>query len=151
LPNNFLLAYSPYAPQGPSVLNSLAWERWKSFQQPQRISQPVDSLLLEQNLIMPVDATWCMQQSVNETLTAWLHVTNACNLDCSYCYVRKSSEFMDEKTGVDTIGKIFSTAQHRNFKSVKIKYAGGEATLQFPLIKKLAAYAKFYLLKANWD
>ena len=29
-------------------------------------------------------------------LTAWLHVTNACNLRCPYCYVDKSAEGMDE-------------------------------------------------------
>ena len=28
----------------------------------------------------------------NPTLTAWLHVTNACNLRCDYCYLHKNSE-----------------------------------------------------------
>ena len=32
-------------------------------------------------------------------LTAWLHVTNACNLRCPYCYVNKSAEGMDEPIG----------------------------------------------------
>ena len=32
------------------------------------------------------------------TLTAWLHVSNACNLACPYCYVHKSAAAMDERT-----------------------------------------------------
>jgi uncharacterized protein len=31
-----------------------------------------------------------------DTLTVWLHIANACNLDCPYCYVRKSSARMIE-------------------------------------------------------
>ncbi|MBV5337092.1 MAG: SPASM domain-containing protein, partial [Deltaproteobacteria bacterium] len=66
----------------------------------------------------------------------------ACNLDCSYCYVKKSSASMSESIGLDAVEKIFRTAQKRQFKDVKIKYAGGEATLQFRLIQTLSDHAK---------
>src|SRR5262249_61443365 len=43
-----------------------------------------------------------------QMLTAWLHVTNACNLRCPYCYVNKSAEKMDDSVGyaaVEAVGR----------------------------------------------
>lgn len=142
LPQNFRLAFSPYAPGGPSVLNTQAWERWQSFKQPQPLTQPADHLFAGQNLVLPVNTRPCLQLAHPETLTVWLHITNACNLNCSYCYVRKSSNSMSKTTGRKTIKRIFQTAQKHHFKNIKIKYAGGEPTLKFGLIKKLSAQAQ---------
>ena len=142
LPQGFRLAFSPYAPQGPSALNTPAWERWQSFNQPQQLTHPVDYLLAEQNLILPVGEASHPLPSHPESLTVWLHVTNACNLDCPYCYVQKSPASMSEAVGREAIDKIFQTAQTHQFKSVKLKYAGGEATLQFGRIKKLSTLAR---------
>lgn len=137
LPQGFRLAFSPYAPAGPSVLNPMAWDRWQSFAQPQPLTQPVDHILAAQRLIRPVAARVQTHSSQPETLTAWLHVTNACNLDCPYCYVRKSSARMTEQIGRHALARIFDTARHNNFRRVKLKYAGGEAALHFALIRRL--------------
>ncbi len=137
LPQGFRLAFSPYAPAGPSVLNAMAWERWQAFAQPQPLTQPIDRTLATQQLIRPVKGYAQAQPSHPETLTAWLHITNACNLDCPYCYVRKSSARMTEEIGQHTLERIFGTAQHNGFRRVKLKYAGGEATLHFALIRHL--------------
>ncbi|MCX7841227.1 MAG: SPASM domain-containing protein, partial [Anaerolineae bacterium] len=67
----------------------------------------------------------------------WLHITNACNLDCPYCYVRKSSARMTEEIGIRALARIFDTARQNGFRQVKLKYAGGEATLHFALIRHL--------------
>ncbi|MBZ0285039.1 MAG: SPASM domain-containing protein [Anaerolineae bacterium] len=78
----------------------------------------------------------------NQMLTAWLHITNACNLDCPYCYLNKTSEGMDEATGCATIEAIVNSALNNGFQSIKLKYAGGESTLNYPLILKLHDHAK---------
>lgn len=65
---------------------------------------------------------------------AWLHVTNACNLDCAYCYLARSSEAMDPEMGRQAIEAIFRSALLHRFSGVKLKYAGGEPTLRFPLV-----------------
>jgi uncharacterized protein len=144
LPNDFRLAFSPYAPQGPSALNPTAWERWQSFRQPQLISQSVDFILAQQNLILPVDVSTTLPTPTPETLTVWMHVTNACNLDCPYCYVRKSFASMSEAVGSNAIERIFQTGAKQRFKDIKLKYAGGEATLHFRLIKKLSNHARTF-------
>jgi uncharacterized protein len=62
-------------------------------------------------------------------LTVWLHVTNACNLACPYCYVHKSRDAMDEATAVETVDALVRSAVEHGFSSLRLKYAGGEASL----------------------
>lgn len=75
-------------------------------------------------------------------LTAWLHVTNACNLRCPYCYVRKSREHMDESVGRAAIEAVIRSAVAHDFRAVKLKFAGGEASLNDRLLVLLHAYAQ---------
>ncbi|MGQ9832822.1 MAG: radical SAM protein [Candidatus Villigracilaceae bacterium] len=146
----FKLIWSSFTPQGPSVVNQAAWERWQEFRRPQPLSQPIDALLAKQNLLLPAKSPARPASAFQpETLTVWLHVTNACNLDCPYCYVRKSSAAMSEATGLQAIQKVFQTAQKRLFRRVKLKYAGGEATLNFKLVKTLADQAQRLAAKSG--
>lgn len=77
----------------------------------------------------------------NPTLTAWLHVTNACNLRCDYCYLHKNSEHMAGDTAYRAIDAIFRSAAKQHFKRVKLKYAGGEASLQMNHVMAIHDYA----------
>jgi uncharacterized protein len=77
-----------------------------------------------------------------KTLTAWLHVTNACNLRCPYCYVTKSAEKMDEPTGHAAVDAVVRSAVTHGFSTVKLKYAGGEASLNHRLMLSLHASAR---------
>jgi uncharacterized protein len=141
--DDFHLAFSPFAPAGPSVLNTSAAECLRAFETARPLSvQPIDRNLAEQRLIQPVGKRMSWQQGTPSTLTAWLHITNACNLDCPYCYVRKSSARMTDETGRKAIDTLFATAQQRGFETVKVKYAGGEATLHFKLVRALHEYAQ---------
>lgn len=134
----FHLAFSPFAPAGPSVLNHAALQRWQTFKTPHLLSNDMlDQQLVAQRLIQPVDAQLAWQQPAPEMLTAWLHVTNACNLDCPYCYVRKSSAHMSEATGRAALAALFAAATEQGFRALKLKYAGGEATLHFARIRQL--------------
>jgi uncharacterized protein len=78
---------------------------------------------------------------VSSVLTAWLHVTNACNLDCPYCYIRKSTANMSVETGRVALDALVATARQRGFTTLKLKYAGGEAALHYRLVQQLHAYA----------
>ena len=138
LRQGYQLAFSPFAPAGPSVLNPAAWQRYQTFhQKPQPLKETIDHELVQQNLLTPIGRQPQIQPAAPEQLTAWLHVTNACNLDCPYCYVRKSSAHMSLATGLEAIENLFAAAHRQNFSQLKLKYAGGEATLHFSLIQKL--------------
>ena len=75
-------------------------------------------------------------------LTAWLHVTNACNLRCPYCYLHKTAEGMDETTGRAAVEAVIGSALRHGFTAVKLKYAGGEASLNHRLMMSLHAHAQ---------
>lgn len=149
LTEGFYLGFSPYAPAGPSVLNTAAHERWRAFCTPQPISDSIDQILAEQSLIIPANGSIIRPVPMLNTLTAWLHVTNACNLDCSYCYVHKTSASMSLETGLRSVDAVFDTAQKNGFKSVKLKYAGGEATLRLGLIRRLHKQAQMLSAKTG--
>jgi uncharacterized protein len=76
-----------------------------------------------------------------QTLNAWLHVTNACNLGCNYCYVDKTSESMSDDISRKAIDALFRSAIKHNFKAVQLRYAGGEASLQSERVIALHDYA----------
>jgi uncharacterized protein len=77
----------------------------------------------------------------SDVLVAWLHVTNACNLRCSYCYLNKTNESMSESTGRAAIDAVVCSARANGYRKIALKYAGGEAALQMPLVELIHTYA----------
>lgn len=74
-------------------------------------------------------------------LGIWLHVTNQCNLRCTYCYLGKTSEVMTSETGRKTLDSLIDSAQQQGMKEIALKFAGGEALLEWPLVEELYYYA----------
>jgi uncharacterized protein len=77
----------------------------------------------------------------SDTLSAWMHVTNACNLRCHYCYLDKTSQHMDYITAYKSIDAIFRSARRHHYKRILLKYAGGEASLQLTRVLAIHDYA----------
>lgn len=153
LNSDFYLAFSPFAPGGPAVLNGQGWQRYQDFcQRAQPVVTPFDRQLVQQQLIVPDGPIGPPSLSSGDPLTqltVWLHVTNACNLDCPYCYVRKSSARLDRDRGYAILDHLFQLAVTRGFRSLKLKYAGGEATLEFTLIQDLHRHAQQLALETG--
>jgi uncharacterized protein len=82
------------------------------------------------------------QPAESDTLVAWLHVTNACNLRCTYCYLTKTDEAMNAETGYAAVDAIVRSAVKYGYRAIKLKFAGGEATLNFTLVWELHCYAQ---------
>ena len=97
----------------------------------------VDWQLARAGLLQPLDAVPAAARPAPGELTAWLHVTNACNLECPYCYVNKSTEHMSPETGLRAVEAVFRAATHGDFDTVRLKYAGGESTLHLRLVRLL--------------
>jgi uncharacterized protein len=84
-------------------------------------------------------------QSFNTTaapLESWLYLTRACNLACAHCFVSKDVRRMELETGLQAVDRLFALAKQHGHPEVKIKYAGGEPTMNWDLIPALHQQAK---------
>ena len=75
-------------------------------------------------------------------LTSWLHLTDRCNLRCTYCYLAHEKIEMTEAVGISSIEATFRSAKIHHYQKVCLKYAGGEASLKLDLVLKLHKYAE---------
>jgi uncharacterized protein len=90
-------------------------------------------------------------RSQPSALSAWLHVTEACNLNCPYCYVRKRPTAMSRDVGRRAVEKLVETAVRHGYSALMLKYAGGEPTLSFPLVEDLHSHAGRFAAQAGLD
>ena len=147
--------FNPQGSSGAVVVNDAAHEIFRAFEQPvtfaevrkgrpSRESEVTDLFMRFGQLLLihPADKPPKPSFQVGQVLIAWLHVTNGCNLRCPYCYLNKSTEPMDESTGRAAIKAVMRSAVTNGFVAVKLKYAGGEASLNCRLIVTLHAYAR---------
>lgn len=108
---------------------------------PERIARAVTLLysvgLLRDSATSPIVSG----QEETDTLTAWLHVTNACNLRCQYCYLEKTSEHMVQDTAFRATDAVFRSVSRHHYKQVLLKYAGGEASLHMARVLAIHDYA----------
>lgn len=142
LTEDFILVYEPILSSGLAVVNAQALKRLQEFKQPRKLKYPVDLNLAKSGLILAHPLETLESDNSYEVLTAWMHITNSCNLSCPYCFVAKSNSHMSQKVGIKAIESTFEIAQNRGFKTVYFKYAGGESTLRFELLQKLHEYSK---------
>lgn len=98
--------------------------------------------LLEADLVHPAGTEPAPRFRESRELTVWMHVTNACNLACPYCYVHKSREAMDEATATETVDALVQSAVEHGFTSLRLKYAGGEASLNASVLFALHDHAR---------
>jgi uncharacterized protein len=149
------LLFNPIGHGGVVVINDTAHRIFQSFRHARTFTDVLASLpgdgesnaavirrMAELEMIYPDQQSQRPKFASGHMLTAWLHVTNACNLRCPYCYVAKSSEPMDESTGRAAVEAVMKSAADHGFTAVKLKYAGGEASLNYRLMAKLNSYAR---------
>jgi uncharacterized protein len=82
-----------------------------------------------------------LDQRQQQTVSAWLHVTNACNLRCHYCYVHKTSEHMADETSMRAVDAVIRSATSYHYRHIHLTYAGGEATIRLPQVLAIHDYA----------
>ncbi|MFL5807825.1 MAG: radical SAM protein [Roseiflexaceae bacterium] len=154
LADEFALAFNPLGSAGVVVLNQTTLALLSAFQQPhplaegaQLIGAPVEGLnaarrCVDLGLLEPATGVRQPRRAQAQTLTAWLHITNACNLRCDYCYIHKTPDKMEIERGIQAVDAVFRSAVAHDFRRVKLKYAGGEASLNFPLVLILHDHAR---------
>ena len=154
LTDNYYLSFDIHGHNGLAVINQPTYRLVQKFADPRPLLAELEQLppsaevkatiqhLIQTGLLKSVDESAKVKQKAEEHgLTAWLHVTNDCNLDCPYCYVAKTADKMALEKGYQSVAAVFRSAVKQNFKLVKLKYAGGEATLNFHTVLALHRYA----------
>jgi uncharacterized protein len=149
------LLFNPAGRGGVVVVNELAHQVFRRFRRPATLrdvqaSFPavsgdvpgVAARLRHLDVIHPDGQPPRPGFASGKVLTAWLHVTNACNLRCPYCYVSKSAEGMDEPTGRAAVEAVVRSALSHGFPAIKLKYAGGEASLSHRLMMSMHEHAR---------
>jgi uncharacterized protein len=149
------LLFNPVGRGGAVVVNELAHRIFNRFQRPTTPGEALEgwpggsdnfaeifTRLGQLEIIHLAGKVLSPEFDEGKVLTAWLHVTNACNLRCPYCYVHKSAEGMDEPVGRAAIEALVRSAVEHGFGAVKLKYAGGEASLNHRLMVRLHAFAR---------
>jgi uncharacterized protein len=155
--NEHLVAYNPHGQAGVAVLDTGA-TRLLSFMQTRSATTLTDlqdaGLGKTANLTSSL-AKFEQAEIIHETATnsnplvtpgkniaVWLHVTNQCNLRCTYCYIEKTNRQMSPEMGREALDQIFATAIRHNRSEITLKFAGGEALTVFPLVQHLTAYSR---------
>ena len=144
--------FNPVSSGGVVVLNEAAFGIYQRFARPvamvDAMSWPGEGTtrtilrLGQTGIIYPVGQPARPQFRDSKVLTAWLHVTNACNLRCPYCYVNKSAEKMEDSTGLAAVEAVIGSTLNHGFEAVKLKYAGGEASLNQQLMIRMHDHAE---------
>lgn len=107
---------------------------------PEVVAQVVRRLV-EQDLVHEPETPAVASFGESRELTAWLHVTNACNLRCTYCYVHKSADEMDTALAKSSVDALVDSALRHGFRALRLKYAGGEASLNAAVLLDLHDHA----------
>ena len=74
------------------------------------------------------------QAATCSVLSAWLHVSEACNLHCPYCYVPNRPRIASPEMGRHAVDRLVDLAVCHHYTTLQIKYAGGEPTLNLPVV-----------------
>lgn len=76
-----------------------------------------------------------------DKITAWIHLTDACNLHCSYCFLPHEPHYLTIKRGKKIIDSLAQISKEEGLKKLKLKYAGGEPLQNFSTLQALHQYA----------
>jgi uncharacterized protein len=162
-PEHYAL-FNPLGSGGVAVVNESAHRIFRCFERPRRVHdiqeawpEAGDELgdviehLAQVEMLHRYDRVPRLRFQQGTVLTAWLHVTNACNLRCPYCYVNKSPEGMDESVGIAAVEAVVRSAVEHGLPAIKLKYAGGEASLNHRLMLRLHAHARTLTAQQGLD
>ena len=72
----------------------------------------------------------------------WLHATNRCNLQCSYCYIHKNKEDMPLSVAKTAILNLVSQCEKNGITDLSIKFAGGEPLMVWKNLMQIVDFTR---------
>ncbi|MBC7226170.1 MAG: SPASM domain-containing protein [Thermoflexales bacterium] len=172
LPDGYHLAFNPVGPAGVVVLNPPAAQMLDSFATPAPLADPTAHQLAALGLLAPQPpdtVTFHASRHVSRltlhasrftppasrftppALTIWLHLTTRCNLRCAYCYAPRGDADMSPEVGQAAVEGAIRAARAGGFRALKLKYAGGEPTLNLPTLRAVHEYARARTAQAGLE
>jgi uncharacterized protein len=153
LDDEHTVLFGPFGNGGVVVVNQAAHDIYRRFTEPVSVTDLVHSGLAEDevtevvrrlcahDIVHPVGEVPAPEFAASRELTAWLHVTNDCNLRCPYCYVHKTADPMTGDVARDSVDALVRSAVRHGFQALRLKYAGGEASMNAAVVVELHDYA----------
>ena len=144
LSSNYSALFSPFAKSFCVVNNSALHylNHSEMFRKEPSLSS-LHTQMIDLGLLVPDN--WKapeIRHETSTTLSAWLHLSDACNLNCAYCYLPHANADMSFETGRSAIDATLRSASAHGYRAAKFKYAGGEPLLRLPLLLELHRYAR---------
>ena len=166
LPGGYQVAFSPTGPAGVVVMNGPAARALDTFAAPAPLADPTARQLAALGLLTPAHATenatrntphaftfhaFTFHALTFHVFTVWLHLTTRCNLRCAYCYAPRGQADMPPEVGRAAVDGAIRSARAHGFRALKLKYAGGEPTLNLPTLRAVHRYARARAPEAGLD
>ena len=165
------MVYAPLSEQGLTVLNKESGWLFEQIDNKKTLNQILKLAQAKDPQITPPIIVKIFQQFLNseiiyfnspktETslknkkptqLGVWLHLTNQCNLRCTYCYVWKSQDKMSLDTAKKAMKKIIDGAKLHVFKKITVKFSGGECLLALDNLLKIVDYSRKLATEKNLE
>jgi uncharacterized protein len=101
---------------------------------PAPLCEDVAAHLLAQDVLATAPPIPAPGLPTSQTLVAWLHLTERCNMACHYCHAPRSQRQMSPDAAAQAVAAAFRSARLHGFSRVRLKYAGGEPTLNLPAL-----------------
>ena len=94
------------------------------------LSSELKQRLVREYILLPRKASIRVDLPLTKKFTIWLHLGNVCNLRCPYCFVYKlKPQVIKPEEAIDYLRKVIRILKNKGYKSLKIKYSGGEPSL----------------------
>ena len=99
--------------------------------------------LVRKNIIYEAEADVCSsfkKENFSKSLDFWIHITDLCNLKCSYCFLssdRTKGNTMEDSTIDLFIQKLTNVVDKYHINRLNIRFAGGEPLLKFDVLKDI--------------
>ena len=77
-----------------------------------------------------------------KSVALWIHVTDACNLRCEYCYVHKGKRRLTKEACDAIVTALHNDVEAQQVKEVELKFAGGEPLIYTEIIAYLVDQTK---------
>ena len=137
--------HNPYGFNALALVSPLAWRLWSAADgrtlvelladmpevKPEGVLAELPLLWRNGFVLSPGVALQRPTAKTERVFNAWLHLTNACNLACPYCYIHKSTNHMEGHVSLKTLEAIEATAKSGDVERIHVRFAGGEPMLQF--------------------